>query len=130
MKSAHAVRLFLRRDSPVEGTDLLVPSVALPSILALLVVFGMVIGPASGLSMEKEDGTLLRYRGIPHGLRGYFTSHLEVSGSWRTLETVGVLGAWAVAGAVVTPLVLRRMARRSTGSQIEAAKEASLQWVR
>ena len=36
-----------------------------------------------------------------------------------------VLGTWAVAGALVTPMVLRRMARRQTGSQVEAARDAS-----
>jgi len=45
-------------------------------------------------------------------------------------ETVLVLSAWAVAGAVVTPLVLRRMSRRSTGSRVQAAREAAVQWVR
>ncbi len=35
----------------------------------------------------------------------------EIGGSWRTLETVLVLGTWAVVGAVVTPIVLRRMSR-------------------
>jgi len=34
--------------------------VALPSLLAALSVFGMVIGPAYAIAMEKEDGTLLR----------------------------------------------------------------------
>ena len=38
--------LYLRRDTPVEGTDLMTPSVALPSILGGLVAFGLVIGPA------------------------------------------------------------------------------------
>ncbi|WP_104107466.1 ABC transporter permease [Nocardioides sp. 616] len=241
--------LYLRRNTEVAGTDLLLPSVSLPSILGALVAFGVVIGPASTLAMEKEDGTLLRYKAVPHGLRGYFTgqlllqslglvpqltvilvpsfllfdglmasssgwftvvwvlllgllalmpigmvigglvpgvakigtwgmlpvmalagisgvfypiqqlwgwlqvvaqlfpmywlslgmrsaflpdeaAELEIGGSWRTLETVGVLGAWAVVGAVVTPMVLRRMARRQTGSQVEAARDASLQWIR
>ncbi|HJR37925.1 MAG TPA: ABC transporter permease [Nocardioidaceae bacterium] len=241
--------LFLRRDTAVEGSDLLLPSVALPSILGALVAFGVVIGPAYSLAMEKEDGTLLRHKAVPHGLVGYFSGHLlfqslnlvpqmlvilvpsfllfddlmadgsgwftvawvlglgllatlpigmvigalvpsmqkvgtwgmlpilvlggisgifypiqqlwgwvqvvaqvfpmywlglgmrsaflpdaaaalEVGGSWRTLETVLVLGAWAVAGILVTPLVLGRMARRSTGSQVEAAREAAVQWVR
>ena len=54
----------------------------------------------------------------------------EIGGSWRTAETVAVLGAWAVVGALVTPVLLRRMARRQTGSQVEAAREASMQWVR
>ncbi|WP_404388778.1 ABC transporter permease [Humibacillus xanthopallidus] len=241
--------LFLRRDTEVEGTDLLLPSVALPSILGALIAFGVIIGPAYALAMEKEDGTLLRHKAVPHGLQGYFTGQLlfqslsllpqmvvilvpsfllfddlmadpsgwltiawviplgllatmpigmvigalvpstqkvgtwgmlpvlvltgisgifypiqalwgwvqvvaqvfptywialgmrsaflpdeaaalEVTGSWRTTETVVVLGIWALAGALVTPRVLRRMARRQTGSQVEAAREASLQWVR
>jgi ABC-2 type transport system permease protein len=68
------------------------------------------------------------------GMRSAFlpdsAAALELGGSWRTLETVLVLGAWAVAGAVVTPRVLRRMSRRSTGSQVQAAREAAVQWVR
>lgn len=241
--------LFLRRNSEVEGTSLLLPSVALPSILGALIAFGVVIGPAYALAMEKEDGTLLRHKAVPHGLRGYFTGQLlfqslsllpqmvvilvpsfllfddlmaeasgwltvvwvlvlgllatlpigmvigslvpstqkvgtwgmlpimvlagvsgifypiqmlwtwvqvlaqvfpmywialgmrsaflpdeaaalEVGGAWRTTETVIVLGLWAIAGWLVTPKVLRRMSRRQTGSQVEAARDASLQWVR
>lgn len=241
--------LFLRRDSEVEGTDLLVPSVALPSILGAFIAFGVIIGPAYALAMEKEDGTLLRHKAVPHGLRGYFTGQLlfqsmslvpqlvvilvpsfllfdnlmaepsgwftvawvlvlgllatmpigmvigalvpstqkvgtwgmlpvlvlagisgifypvqmlwgwvqvvaqvfpmywialgmrsaflpeqaaalEIDGSWRTTQTVIVLGIWAIVGWLVTPIVLRRMARRQTGSQVEAARDASLQWVR
>jgi ABC-2 type transport system permease protein len=240
--------LFLRRNTEVDGTDLLLPSVALPSILGALIAFGVVIGPAYTLAMEKEDGTLLRHKAVPHGLRGYFTGQLlsqslglvpqmivilvpsmllfddlmadaagwltvtwvlvlglvatmpigmmigalvpstqkvgswgmlpvmvlggisgifypvqqlwwwveglaqvfpmywialgmrsaflpdraaalEVGGSWRTWETLGVLGAWAVVGALLTPVLLRRMARRQTGSQVEAARDASMQWV-
>ncbi|WP_208544032.1 ABC transporter permease [Nocardioides seonyuensis] len=68
--------LFLRRNTEVEGTDLLLPSVALPSILGALITFGVVIGPAYALAMEKEDGTLLRHKAVPHGLVGYFTSQL------------------------------------------------------
>jgi ABC-2 type transport system permease protein len=37
----------------------------------------------------------------------------EIGGSWRHLETVAALGAWAVLGFVVAPVVLRRMARRA-----------------
>lgn len=241
--------LFLRRNTEVDGTGLMVPSVALPSLLAMLVAFGVVIGPAYALAMEKEDGTLLRHKAAPYGLRGYFTGQLlfqtlsvvpqmvcillpsfllfdnlmdspsgwlvvawvlalgllammplgmiigalvpstqkvgtwgmlpvmvlagisgifyplqqmwgwvqvvaqvfpvywlghgmraaflpdaaavlEVGGEWRLWETAAVLGAWAILGALVVPRVLRRMTRRSTGSQVEAARDASLQWVR
>lgn len=41
----------------------------------------------------------------------------EVGGSWRQLETIGVLGAWAVVGLVGAPVLLRRMARRESGSR-------------
>jgi ABC-2 type transport system permease protein len=241
--------LYLRRDTEVEGTDLLLPSVALPSILGALVAFGVVIGPAYALAMEREDGTLLRQKAVPHGLTGYVSGQLlfqtlniapqllvilvpsfllfdglmadpsgwwtvawvlllgllaalpigmvigslvpntqkvgmwgmlpimllagisgiffpiqqlwgwvqavaqvfpmywlglgmrsaflpdsaaalELGESWRTAQTVLVLGTWAVVGALVTPMVLRRMARRQTGSQVQAARDAAVQWVR
>jgi len=242
--------LVIRRNDEVPGSDLLVPSVATPSIIGALIAVGVIVGPAYMLAMEREDGTLLRYKAIPHGLRGYFTSQLlsqslgvvpqmlvilvpsfllfdnlmaggatgwltvawvlvlgvlatmplgmligalvpntqkvgtwgmlpvlvlagisgifyplqqlwgwvqvvaqvfpiywlglgmrsaflpdaaaalEVGGSWRTTETVLVLAAWAVLGMIITPLVLRRMARRQSGSQVEAARQAALQWIR
>ena len=242
--------LFLRRNSEVEGTDLMVPAVSMPSILGALIAFGVVIGPAYSLAMQREDGTLLRLKAIPNGLSGYvigqlvlpglgvfiqvalivvpsfilfddvmnngasgwaalvgFTilgllatlpigmvigalvpntqkvgtwgmmpimvlagisgifypiqalwgwvqvvaqvfpmywlglglrsaflpdeaAALEITESWRTLETVLVLGGWAAVGIAVTPMVLRRMARRTSGSQVEAAREQALQWIR
>ena len=243
--------LLIRRNDEVAGTGgLHVPSVALPSIIGGLIAFGLVIGPAYKLAMEREDGTLLRHKALPHGLRGYFTGQLllhslgvlpqllvilvpsfvlfdnlmaggaagwltvgwvlvlgllammplgiiigalvpgtqkvgswgmlpvlvlsgisgifypiqqlwgwvqvvaqifpmywlglgmrsaflpdsaaavEVGGGWRTPETALVLAAWAVIGIVVTPRVLRRMARRQSVSQVEAARQAALQWVR
>ncbi|HEX5918815.1 MAG TPA: ABC transporter permease [Nocardioides sp.] len=241
--------LYLRRDTEVDDSGLMLPSVALPSILAGLIVFGLVIGPAYSLAMEKEDGTLLRAKAVPHGLVGYFAGQLvlhsaslvpqtvavllpsfllfddlmadpsgwftvawvvvlgllaalpigmmigalvpsvqkvgmwgmlpvmvlagisgifypiqalwgwvqvvaqvfpmywmglgmrsaflpdsyasaEIGGSWRTAETVAVLGAWAVVGALVAPALLRRMASRQSGSQVAAAREAAAQWTR
>lgn len=241
--------LYLRRDTVVDDTGLLLPSVALPSILAGLIAFGLVIGPAYSLAMEKEDGTLLRAKAVPNGLIGYFAGQLvlhsasllpqtvavlvpsfllfdglmahpsgwftiawvvvlgllatlpigmaigalvpsvqkvgmwgmlpvmvlagisgifypiqalwgwvqavaqvfpmywmglgmrsaflpdsyvdaEIGDSWRTWETVAVLGGWAVVGALVAPALLRRMARRQSGSQVAAAREAATQWVR
>jgi ABC-2 type transport system permease protein len=242
--------LWFNRADPVEGTTLLYPTVALPSILGALVAFGVIIGPAFALSMEREDGTLLRHKALPHGMEGYVTGQLvfhslsaapqflvilvpsallfadvmpsgtsgwltlgwvlvlglmgtlplgmilgsvvpstqkvgtwgmlpvlvvtgisgifvpvqalwgwvqtvaqvfptywiglgmrsaflpdsaaslELGGSWRTGQVALVLLAWAVAGLLVTPVVLRRMARRQSGSQVAAAKDAAMQWVR
>jgi ABC-2 type transport system permease protein len=222
----------------------------MPSILGALIAFGVVVGPAYSLAMQREDGTLLRLKAIPNGLSGYVVGQLvlpglgvfitvalivvpsvilfddvmnngatgwaflvgftilgllatlpigivigalvpstqkvgtwgmmpimilagisgifypiqalwgwvqvvaqffpmywmglglrsaflpdeaaalEITESWRTLETVLVLGGWAAVGIAVTPMVLRRMARRTSGSQVEAAREQALQWIR
>lgn len=242
--------LFLRRNSEVDGTGLLVPQVSMPSILGALVAFGVVIGPAYALAMQREDGTLLRAKAVPHGMDGYVTGQLllqslgllpmlavilvpgfllfdglmaggasgwltmlwvlvlgmlatmplgiiigamvpstekvgswgmmpimvlagisgiffpidalwrwvqgvaqifpmywlglgmrsaflpdsavvlEIGNSWRPLQTVAVLSAWAIAGAMVSPRVLRRMAQRQSGSAVQAAREQAGQWVR
>lgn len=244
------VLLWFNRDNEVGDTGLLYPTFALPSILGALLAFGVVIGPAYALAMEREDGTLLRHKAMPHGMQGYVTGQLlyhslgllplllvilvpsfflfddvmsnglagwatvvwvavlgllatlplgmilgsvvpsvqkvgtwgmlpvivlttisgiffplqslwhwvqvvaqvfptywiglgmrsaflpesaaafELGDSWRTGMTVLVLGAWAVFGLLVTPRVLRRMARRQSGSQVLEAKEAALQWVK
>lgn len=68
------------------------------------------------------------------GMRSAFlpesAAALEIGESWRTPETIGVLSAWAIAGVLVAPIVLRRMARRQSGSQVEAARQEAVQWVR
>jgi ABC-2 type transport system permease protein len=242
--------LWFNRNNDVEGTDLSYPTVVLPSMLGGLLVFSLIIGPAYALAMEREDGTLLRAKAVPHGVVGHVTGHvvlnvlaiipsflvilvpgailfdglmqngaegwatvvwvtllglwatlpigiiigslapgvqkvgtwgmlpvlvligisgifvpiqslwgwvqvvaqifpmywvglgmrsaflpdaaaaLEIGGSWRTLETVLVLSAWAIVGSLVAPIVVRRMARRQSGSQVEAAREQAHQWVR
>ena len=242
--------LYLRRDSEVAGTDLTVPVVSMPSILAALIAFGVVAGPAYTLAMQREDGTLLRLKSVPNGLPGYVVSQVttptlgaliqlpliivpslflfdgmsgnglpgwaalvgfillglvammpigiiigalvpntqkvntwgmlpvmtligisgifypiqalwgwvqvvaqvfplywvglglrsaflpdeaatvEVGDSWRTLETVLVLGGWAVVTIALLPIVLNRMARRTSGSQVEAARDQALQWIK
>lgn len=55
---------------------------------------------------------------------------VEIGHSWRHLETMGVLGAWAVVGLLVAPIVLRRMARRESGSAVDARRQKAIQRVR
>ncbi|NUT49984.1 MAG: ABC transporter permease [Saccharothrix sp.] len=47
----------------------------------------------------------------------------EVGGSWRHLETAVVLGAWAIVGFALATAVLRRSARRESGSSVAARRE-------
>ena len=68
--------LWANRNSEVEGTGLMLPTVALPSILGGLLAFGVIIGPGYALAMEREDGTLLRHKALPHGMQGYVTGQL------------------------------------------------------
>ena len=51
---------------------------------------------------------------------------VEIGHSWRHLATVGVLGAWAIAGLVLAPVLLRRAARRVTGSSVAARRERAM----
>ncbi len=48
---------------------------------------------------------------------------IEIGGSWRTLAMFVVLGVWAMIGLALAPIVLRRMARRQSGSTVTAARE-------
>lgn len=244
--------LFLNRNNEVEalGFSLSMPVFAMPSMLGALIAFGLVIGPGYALAMEREDGTLLRSKAVPHGVTGYVSGQvalnvlgifptfviilvpgmflfddlmqnglagwgtvaaitilgllatlplgiilgslvpnvqkmgtwgfmpvmgltaisgiffpiqnlwtwlqtvaqifpiywlglgmrsaflpdeaavLEIGESWRTTQTVIVLVVWAIIGFAITPRVLRRMARRQSGSAVEAARHESAQWVR
>jgi ABC-2 type transport system permease protein len=241
--------LWFNRGDTVEGTSLLYPTVALPGILAALVAFTAVFNAAFALAMDREDGTLLRHKALPHGMQGYVTGQVtyhslnllpallvvlvpsamlfddvvpsgtgwltlawvlalgllatlplgivlgsvvpdtqkvgtwgllpllgvtaisgvffsvqalwgwlqavaqvfpvywiglglrsaflpdsaaavELGGSWRPGQMALVLAAWAVAGLLSAPVVLRRMARRQSGSQVEAARHTAGQFVR
>ncbi|OLF19492.1 ABC transporter permease [Actinophytocola xanthii] len=48
---------------------------------------------------------------------------VEIGESWRHVETVCALGAWAVLGLLLAPVVLRRMARRESGSAVARRRE-------
>lgn len=54
---------------------------------------------------------------------------IEIGGSWRQLETLVVLGTWAVVGVALAPIVLRRMARRESGSSVAKRRDQALQRV-
>jgi ABC-2 type transport system permease protein len=63
------------------------------------------------------------------GLRSVFSpaaAALEPGGTFRTLATFLVLAAWAMVGLLLAPPTLRRMARRTSGSEMEAGKQRSI----
>ncbi|MGW6378378.1 ABC transporter permease [Rhodococcus sp. NPDC055112] len=52
---------------------------------------------------------------------------IEIGQSWRHLETAAVLGVWAVAGLLIAPVVLRRMARHESGSSMAERRDKAMQ---
>lgn len=67
---------------------------------------------------------------VGHGMRAALLPEAEaaeIGGSWRYLEMFGVLGAWAVAGLLLAPPILRRMARRESGSAVEERRHQAMQ---
>ena len=58
---------------------------------------------------------------LPHTMAA-----VEVGHSWRHLATLSVLSVWAIAGFVLAPVVLRRMARRESGSKVAARREKAM----
>lgn len=67
------------------------------------------------------------------GLRSVFSQQaaavLELGGTFRPLATFLVLAAWAVGGLLLAPPILRRMARRTSGSEMETGKQRSIRGV-
>ncbi|MBQ1024134.1 ABC transporter permease [Micromonospora sp. C95] len=242
------VVMFFLRGAKVPGTEFSLGAQTLPSTLGMTVAFGGLVTTASILTVEREDGTLLRAKATPNGMFGYLISKItlvsgmtlvsvvlllvpglflfdalaldsatawltlagvmlvgmvatmpvgavfgsllsnprnmglimlpmmgliatsgifypitampgwlqavaqvfpiywlglgmrsallpeamaavEIGDSWRHLETLLVLGGWAVAGLVLAPVVLRRMARRESGSSVAARREKAMQRV-
>lgn len=242
------VVMFFMRGATVPGTSFSLGARTLPSALGMLLAFGGMASVAGMLTVEREDGTLLRAKAVPNGMLGYLIGKIvlvsgmtlisvtlqlagglatqqglrltvpgvitlvwvvalgliatmplgavfgsiinnpqnmglimlpimglvalsgifypianfpvwlqwivqvfpiywlglgmrsallpgelaavEIGHSWRHLETVGVLGAWAVLGLVLAPIVLRRMARRESGSAVDARRQKAMQRVR
>jgi ABC-2 type transport system permease protein len=240
------VVLFFQRDRVVEGTTLSLAMATLPSVIGMLVAMGG-LGASGALALEREDGTLLRAKALPHGMVGYLIGRtisvsllalvsllivlipglfmvpelaatgwdgwltlvwvvafgmlatlplgavigslaktpmaifsivmlpmialtaisgifypisampgwlqtvaqvfpvywlglgvrsaflppaaaaVEIAGSWRHLETIVVLGVWALGGLLLAPPVLRRMAQRQSGSAVEESRQRAMQ---
>lgn len=60
--------------------------------------------------------------GLRSALLPEMAAAVEIGGTWRPLETALVLAAWAAAGLLLAPGFLRRMARRASGSEMEAGR--------
>jgi ABC-2 type transport system permease protein len=64
--------------------------------------------------------------GMRSGLLPHALASVEIGRSWRQWQTATVLGAWAIFGLCTAPVVVRRMARRESGSSLAARREKLL----
>ncbi|WP_328991312.1 ABC transporter permease [Kribbella sp. NBC_01245] len=102
-------------------------------VLALMGISG-IFYPITALPEWAQwiaQGTPIYWLGL--GMRSAFlpdsAAAIEIGESWRHLETLGVLGVWAILGLLIAPVVLRRMARRESGSTVASRRERALQRV-
>jgi ABC-2 type transport system permease protein len=100
---------------------------------AIVYASGIVV-PLSELPMWVQViGQILPLYWLGLGLRsallpeGFAT--IEIAESWRTLESVGMLGLWAVVGAVLAPLLLQRVARKESFATLATRREKAMQRV-
>lgn len=54
---------------------------------------------------------------------------VELGESWRTLESIGMLGLWAAIGLVLAPILLQRVARRESLATLATRREKAMQRV-
>lgn len=79
MALANVAFLWWKRHDTVDDLGLSFPQVALPGILALVLAFGFLVGPAQAIAMEREDGTLLRMQSAPGGGVAYAVGHVVMN---------------------------------------------------
>lgn len=82
--------MYLLRNMPLVDTDYSLGQYAVPGIISMNILFTGLMGIASTLLLEREDGTLHRARAIPHGAFGYFLGKI-VSQALLCLATFTVV---------------------------------------
>ena len=90
--------LLSMRGKTVPGTDFALAAMVLPGVLGFSIAFGGLSGPATAIATEREDGTLLRAKAVPHGMLGYLVGKIVTF----ALTTLVGLIAILVPGLLVT----------------------------
>lgn len=89
------VIMYFLRDLRIAEDGLSLGMYAVPGIVAMNVLFTSLMGVASALLTEREDGTLLRVRTVPHGTVGYLIGKV-LSQIAMTMVTFAVVMALAI----------------------------------
>lgn len=96
--------LFLMRGHHVPGTTFSLGSLTLPSVAGMSVAFTGMLGVTGLLSVEREDGTLLRAKATPGGMTAYVIGKLVLVavGTVWNIAVLLILGSLAFRGVSVT----------------------------
>lgn len=97
--TAFVAVLYFQRDATLPGTDLSLAAATLPGLLGLLILINALIGAVGTLSVEREDGTLLRAKALPQGMVGYLVGRIFTLSMSTMLSLVVLL----IAGLFLVP---------------------------
>jgi ABC-2 type transport system permease protein len=94
------VAIFFLRDRRIGGGGFTLGAFILPSVLGMFVALGMFL-MIQYLSADREDGTLLRAKATPYGVRGYLIGKLvTVSGSILVYLAILLIPGWFIVGGL------------------------------
>jgi ABC-2 type transport system permease protein len=91
--------LYFQRGATVPGSTIPLAVITMPGILGMLATFNGLIGTIGAMSVEREDGTLLRAKAVPQGMLGYLVGRIVL----LTLQAMGSLVIMVVAGLILVP---------------------------
>jgi ABC-2 type transport system permease protein len=101
-----------------------------PPLAGLAAISG-IFGPITHLpAFLQWIGQVFPLYWLALGMRSALLPHtmaaVEIGHSWRHPATFGVLSVWAIAGFALAPIMLRRMARRESGSKVAERREKAM----
>jgi ABC-2 type transport system permease protein len=99
-------------------------------IIGLVVVSGIFYPITALPGWLQAVGQVFPIYWLGLGMRSVFLpdslAAVELHHSWMHLTTFGVLSGWALLGLAIAPIILRRMARRESGSAVAARRDRAM----
>jgi ABC-2 type transport system permease protein len=98
------VALFLMRGHHVPGARFSLGSLTLPGVIGMSCAFGGLLGVVGLLTVDREDGTLLRAKATPHGMTAYVIGKITLASATTMtgLVVTLALGLFAFPGVRLT----------------------------
>lgn len=95
--------LWFLRDQSVMGSSISLAQIGIPGMLAVTMISSGVLGVAGQLVTERDDGTLLRAKAVPHGMLSHLLGNVLVFTGTSLVPVLALLAAAAVIFEGITP---------------------------